>query len=478
MTTHPKEVIEFVLNAKERQRPSEEIVANIKDRLHYSLSVDEIDMIYELSLQLLNNVKWDIVKLNEAIEEKKKYEFENDHYIFHVKDKVKGVTKEFKIPLELADQIFNDFSKHGANMSGQDVMNKHSLTAEAWNVIKSRLWLYKASHILSPMSMENADKNGTLDEVIEKATIQNFEDRYQNKYKDSHHTTLEKKVKKLSKVVWELQWFMEFIEPYLNKIKPLNLWPITPLRKWKWPVPNYVFWDTHLWKINTDAIVKRLQYIADDIISDPSKEINISFMWDIYEALMQGGMHSWQVESMDWVYMGELFMFWVQTFIDMLSKILKSGKTIKFYWIGGNHDRVSMKNEHDRERMFATVFYEMLKLYFKNYKIEITNIVEKIWTFDVWNLHYIMNHWEEFGKVDAEKTAWKYWDTKMQNVILTAHLHSIKVLEGKNVTHIQVPAVAWQNIYDKDHWWFSHPWYAKVIENVFWLPELQVKRLP
>ena len=48
------------------------------------------------------------------------------------------------------------------------------------------------------MSMENADKNGTLDEIIEKATIQNFEDRYQNKYKDSHHTTLEKKVKKLS----------------------------------------------------------------------------------------------------------------------------------------------------------------------------------------------------------------------------------------------------------------------------------------
>jgi hypothetical protein len=79
--------------------------------------------------------------------------------------------------------------------------------------------------------------------------------------------------------------------------------------------------------------------------------------------------------------------------------------------------------------MFATVFYEMLKMYFKGYKIEITNIVEKIGTLDVGNLHYIINHGEEFGRVDAEKTARKYGDTKMQNVILTAHLHSIKVLE-------------------------------------------------
>jgi hypothetical protein len=55
------------------------------------------------------------------------------------------------------------------------------------------------------MSSEKAEREGTLDEVIEKATIQNFEDKYQNKYKDAHHTTLEKKVKKLSKVVGELE---------------------------------------------------------------------------------------------------------------------------------------------------------------------------------------------------------------------------------------------------------------------------------
>jgi hypothetical protein len=76
MTGHPKDVIDFVLNAKERNRQNEEIVATIKDRLHYSLSLDDVEIIYNMSQDLVNNMKGDLKELNDAIEEKKKYEFD------------------------------------------------------------------------------------------------------------------------------------------------------------------------------------------------------------------------------------------------------------------------------------------------------------------------------------------------------------------------------------------------------------------
>ena len=51
-------------------------------------------------------------KLRHIKYEKPKYDIENDHYVLYAKNKAKGITEKYSIPVETVDQIFNDFSKH------------------------------------------------------------------------------------------------------------------------------------------------------------------------------------------------------------------------------------------------------------------------------------------------------------------------------------------------------------------------------
>ena len=43
---------------------------------------------------------------------RRKNNIENDHYVLYAKNKAKGITEKYSIPVETVDQIFNDFSKH------------------------------------------------------------------------------------------------------------------------------------------------------------------------------------------------------------------------------------------------------------------------------------------------------------------------------------------------------------------------------
>jgi hypothetical protein len=66
---------------------------------------------------------------------------------------------------------------------------------------------------------------------------------------------------------------MEFIEPYLNSIKPINIGKIEKPKQSKAITPVYAFGDAHIGKINTDAVIKRIQIMSDEIINDPSNKI-------------------------------------------------------------------------------------------------------------------------------------------------------------------------------------------------------------
>lgn len=369
-------------------------IANVlKKEMGATLEAEDVKEIWMKSRELLNISTNELQELNDAIKDDKKYEFEDNHYIIYTTVNTKeGKKKErYKLPLEIVDNIFNDFSKHGANMSGMAVMQKYKLKPKAWNLIKNNIGLYKDSHIRSPMSMDIAAENGNIDEVIMDATFENFQDKYKNKYKEQHINVLEKDYKRIAKAWGTVEGFVEAIKPMLNSIKPIDI--KAPKHKHTTdPVPVFHFGDTHLGKMYTDKVVARLDMLADDILSTKSKDVYINFMGDVFEALMQGGMHSGQIEGMDGIYGHDLFMYGVNVFVEFFKKILSTGKTIHFVGIGGNHDRSSKLNNEDNDRIFATIFYEMLKAYMQNAKMTFQIIRESVGTFEVDNIQYLVSH--------------------------------------------------------------------------------------
>lgn len=478
----PEEVVKRVLEEKEKnsKTSSERIANKISKELWYDLVREDVQEILTKSKDLIKDMTNELEQLNNDIAEDKKYDFEDNHYIIiaSVNGKIGEKVKErYKLPLELVDSIFNDYSRHWANLSGQAIMQKYRLKPNVRSLIKNRIGLYKDSHILSPMSMDIAQEKWNIEETILDATYENFQDKYKNKYKDAHIQTLEKLVKKQAKTLGTVEWFLEQIAPLVNSIKPIHI-EIQKHKNYKGATPVYHIWDTHLGKIETGKVVARLDMVAQDIINNPSKEIYINCLGDIFEAVMQGWMHSGQIETMDGIYGADLFMYGVNVFVDFFKKILKTGKTIHFVGIWWNHDRASTLNEGDNERIYATIFYEMLKAYMQNTKITFQIIREKIGMFEVDDIQYLVHHGERLDKKNPEKIAWKFADTGKQVVLVSAHEHNEQIYTGKNVTHLKINSLAWKNTYDKDLLLDSYPWYTKTERNEYWLPDIHSKRLP
>lgn len=137
-------------------------------------------------------------------------------------------------------------------------------------------------------------------------------------------------------------------------------------------------------------------------------------------------MHSGQVEGMDGIYGHDLFMYGVEVFVAFFKKILSTGKTVHFIGIGGNHDRSAKLNTDDNDRIFATIFYEMLKAYMAKAKMTFQIIRDTVGTFDVDGIQYLTGH-EGVQNRQPEKVAWKFADTGKQVVYVTAHIHNEQV---------------------------------------------------
>lgn len=285
----PEEVIKSVIEKKESGKSSyERIAKSVNRELGANLEAEDVKEIWMKSRELLNKSVNELQELNEAITDEKKYEFVDNHYIIYTTVNTKdGKKKErYKLPVELVDNIFNDFSKHGANMSGMAVMQKYKLKPKAWHLIKNNIGLYKDSHIRSPMTMDIAAESGKIDEVIMDATFENFQDKYKNKYKESHVLTLEKDYKRIAKARGTIEGFIEAIQPLVNSIKPIDITAPKHPNNTE-PTPVYHFGDTHLGKVETSKVVQRLDMLADDILSTKSKEVYINCLGDIFEAIMQ-----------------------------------------------------------------------------------------------------------------------------------------------------------------------------------------------
>jgi len=86
----------------------------VSKELSYDLDAEDVKEITQKAKELLKSGKAELQELNEAIQDDKKYDFIDNHYIIYtqVNSKEGKVKQKYTLPVDLIDGIFNDFSKH------------------------------------------------------------------------------------------------------------------------------------------------------------------------------------------------------------------------------------------------------------------------------------------------------------------------------------------------------------------------------
>jgi len=436
---------------------------------------------------LIEEVSWlknELDELNEDIKENKKlYEVDDTHYkfILKVSDSKWNINdKEYNIEISTIDNIFKDFSKYWNNLSSEDILQKYKLKPEVFNMIKSRLRLYKSSHILSPITLERA-KDWELDEYIQEAINSHIQDKYKDKFINTYEKTKEKDYKVKSKILSNIEYTLEHINKYLEWYKPKE-YNLDVLKIENNDEIAVLFSDIHLWKRNTQEILERIKIMWDDLVNRKERVIHLIHLWDLVETLAKWGMHIWQLEDMDWPFWFDLLMMWVEVLEELILKLYNAWKEVKFYWIWWNHWRLTQKKEDWFNWMWEILIYELIKRWLQNIKVEI-NILRDIWnTLDIDDIRYIIHHWDDWVAKKAinkwEKILWEFWDSSKFNIIATADQHHLEMNNSSDKSlWIIVPALAWRWQFDTKIWLSSNPWYIIVKKWINWKPNLTTNLL-
>jgi len=463
------------LSSDDREFVYSEVKSRVLEQFNLVMTTQDIyEMVYRS-----RKIDKAIEDINEAIGDVD-YEHDDSDYIFYVNEIVRWekVTQKMRIPIQIVDDIFSDYTVHGKNMTGEQIMQKYQLKPKAWNVLKKYLSLTKHSHVVSPISMERMWEE-ELDAKIDEVTYQHI-DKYRNKYQEKHQRLMKKEsVDALSKVA-SMQYTSDLIKETLSSYK----WPNI---KYKLPeIKNadeytLVISDIHVGKSGTQDVIDRLAYIAQQAISRQESTVNIVFLGDIMEAFVE--MHPWQSQDMETKLGIESYQLAVDTLEEFAISIARH-KRISFRWIPWNHDRWAVKNEDDQKRMIGLIALSAVEKTLRNLEIDVQLFVKEMlrnevtYHFDLSNIRYIINHWDgNFDNKIASDILWKHGDQTKHNVILSWDKHNARVTEWENFTRIRVPAIAWKWSYDTRLWLWSEPWYATVEMNSFWTADISIKRL-
>lgn len=291
---------------------------------------------------IINGLKNDTVvvsdnlqALNEEIKQDLHYEVTEDFYIFYQKrPNAKGDDETIKYPIEIriVDQIFKDYSKHGNNLSGEEILQKYQIKAELFNLLKSRLRLFKSSHVVSPATLDRCS-DAELEHILSGAIDEHIKDRYRSRFTKTFEKMKQEDYVKKSKILANHQYFLESLQGYLTNYQPREITILNEQPQNSDEI-TVMFTDIHIGKMNTENVLNRIHRMTIDLINRPESIINLVCLGDLFETLTKGGMHNGQIETMDGPFGFDLLMKGVHVFEDMLASLYKSGKKITFYGLG------------------------------------------------------------------------------------------------------------------------------------------------
>jgi hypothetical protein len=145
--------------------------------------------------------------------------------------------------------MFKDFSRKGNNLSGEAMRAKYKLKPEAWNAIKSKLSLYKDSHVVSPYTLENLSPEDEA-QVVHKA-IEDHIDTKVEKFTMTYDKEFKKRANEALKEKANFDYKLARLQEAIEKHEPIALDFEPVVVDENEESANYVLTDIHLGKIDT-----------------------------------------------------------------------------------------------------------------------------------------------------------------------------------------------------------------------------------
>jgi len=327
----------------------------------------------------------------------------------------------------------------------------------AFNITKQSIPV--APHILEEKS----------DEEVAKLIIKNKENNVLKKLEAEKSRYIEKNYLEAQKTIIDLkaeaEWVEKIVEKYIVKkdldgepqVQPTTFEPNSDNNSTNPTIG--IFGDIHYGKkfdspvygrgYNKNIAHERVMSIADYVVKDHllrnSTEIILICAGDLVESILEDGMHPGHHFEMDLFQEDQIF-FAVDSLKQMLNSIKNAVKCkIQFHAIGGNHDRVGLSRDMDKNRTAHKIIATILKRELEDGQISF-NIPKN-------NLAKIVTNrlciFAQHGDSALSKKAAKrpsdlvnlYGEPGCYSVLLQGHWHSMKAEEGIKFTSIKIPSV-------------------------------------
>lgn len=429
------------------------------------------DIIDDLQSKQSEKDDWGLKELANAEKPHKKYDVSDRHYIFYKDD------KPYPVLISTVRAIFESYSSNWKNLSWEEIRQKFKLPAGIFELIKSSTWLYKASHIDDPVTLERLQADWLEDYIWGRV-----EDIITDKYIETYTRAVKNKQKKdldmYAKTNRGYDLFMSKLEEAIKNYNPIDFDNIKLPEILNNDTRDVFITDAHLGKKWTDWIVTRFLKITRDLIETPEKNINITFGGDIAECFLPiGEMHPSQRLGMEEITSENLIMLAVDVFQKMLVDLYKAWKTVTFNWLGWNHDRLTEKKEFDPYRTPAMVIYRFIQRLVEDTNIKINILRDKANIVKSGKIKYVFIHWDGLSEAELKRRALNDIEDWYYLVYCTGDKHNFKMSElSDRILWVQSPALAWPWQYDKSLALTSQSGAIFFDKNKEWLLEFTVKR--
>lgn len=382
----------------------------------------------------------------------------------------------FKLPVEVADQLFYEYSKHGLDESSTVVRRRHNISLEMWHSLKFHLSLYKDSHIISPYTLDNTPEENVR-ELINKRMAAKERDKERVMVDEHNKVTF----KEYNKVIEDFKKKDLAIEVMLDQliesidIPAINLIQRDPIEsQWSPQHVMIVLADLHIGaeatnllatpEFNHNILRNQLDKIANEINAINAAEVSIMFLGDFVESVTGlNHLSSWQsIESGAWG--ATLFEMAVESIIEFINKV---DNVREIFGIGGNHDRT----DHDKKidpygSLAGMIFYALKKIYGDTLPVNYHYLLQSITRAGI---NYIITHGDRNifqKKTNGAEGVLQYGVPGMFNFVLQGHLHSRDVIADHNKYRwLQCPSVFSGNTYSEMNGFHALPGFLAIYMN-------------
>ncbi len=303
-------------------------------------------------------------------------------------------------------------------------------------------------HILEEQDIEKQES------FVLRAKEKSLEKRVSNnqaKYFEGQYIKLKQELYQLQQ---DNKWAEDIVSNLLKR-KPLKSPENTPKHNGKSPL-YIMFGDTHYGKnfkgtifgrdYNKDVAHERVMSIAEYIVSEKDKhdELILIFVGDLLESIQEGGMHHMSHRGMDLEGEDQIY-FAYDSLNKMLEYILNNFEgSVKFYVMGGNHDRIGEKREYDKKRTASSIVFNFLKRKWEDEdRFEIIIPDMSLQYFRHEDLYFIIHHGDSSlaKKRPIELVNLYGVGKEAYHIVVQGHWHSGKMEQGNNYSAITLNSV-------------------------------------